>query len=320
MARTLPTEESLGLSPTDEELGTISSPQDDGDDISQDDEIEVPDLAKPGDEKVTAKPDAKAAEPAQPDQAKPTEEPKTVDIRALQEARAEARAAKQQAAVLEQRWNDFLAGSQQQAKPAAVEPPAVPKFDTDPIAAGAWTQAQIVAMMDKQKAEAEQTATQQREEQEFQAVAQTVIQDYEATKQADPTIDAAYNALRESQGKELLAMGYTIPQAQAELNRIERDHIKFVASRGLPIGDYIKALAGARGWQPSAPAAQITPKTDLRAVADTQQRHQSLSDAPGGEAVPPLDAKALARMSDKDFKAWMSKKGNEDRFDDIMGR
>ncbi len=317
MART-PTEADFGLEVTEEEMAGAppTAVENDDDDISQrddDDPAPLPVKAEP------AKVDAEPAKPADPAKA---DEGKTVDLRALQEARAEAREAKQQAKLMEDRWNAFLAGQQQQDKPAAVEPPAVPKFGTDPIAAGEWTQAQIVAMLDAQKAEREQTATQQREEQEFQAVAQTVIQEYETTKQADPTIDAAYNALRESQGKELLAMGYSIPQAQAELNRMEREHIKFVASRGLQIGDYIKALAGARGWQPSAAAAPSAQpaKTDLRTIADTQQRHQSLSDAPGGETVPPLDAKALARMSDKDFKAWMSKKGNEDRFDDIMGR
>lgn len=314
MARTTVTESDLGLEVTEEEMTAAPALPDDNDDdisLADDDTGQEPDKLAPA-----AEPD-KAAEPAK------AEEPKTVDIRALQEARAEAREAKQRATVLEQRWNDFLAGSQQQAKPQAQEPAKaeIPKFAADPIGAGEWTQAQIVALLDAQRAEKEQTATQQREEQEFQAIAQTVAQDYEATKQADPSIDAAYNALRESQGKELLAMGYTIPQAQAELNRIERDHIKFVASRGIPIGDYIKALAGARGWQPGAAATQQQPaKTDLKAVADAQQRHQSLSDAPGGEAIPPLDAKALARMSDKEFKAWMSKKGNEAKFDEIMGR
>jgi hypothetical protein len=68
--------------------------------------------------------------------------------------------------------------------------------------------------------------------------------------------------------------------------------------------------------QQPAPAA----KTDLAAVAAAQQRHQSLSDAPGGETIAPLDAKALAKMSDKEFKAWMSKKGNEQKFDEMMGR
>lgn len=312
MARTTVTESDLGLAVTDEEMDATSiAPPDENDD----------DISLHEDESAPQPEEAEAAEPEKTsDLAKP-EEPKTVDIRALQEARAEAREAKQRATILEQRWNDFLAGSQQQTRPTQAETtPEIPKFGQDPIKAGEWTQEQIIAIIDKQKADAERTAAQTREEQEFQAVARSVIQDYETTKQADPSIDEAYDALRKSQGEEMLAMGYTQQEAIAELNRIEREHIKFVAARGLPIGNYIKALASARGWQGPAPAAQQAPKTDLKAVANAQQRHQSLSDAPGGEAIPPLDAKALARMSDKEFKAWMSKKGNEAKFDEIMGR
>jgi hypothetical protein len=93
----------------------------------------------------------------------------------------------------------------------------------------------------------------------------------------------------------------------------------YVAHRGTSIADHIKALASVRGWQPKAQQAAAPQKTDIAAVAAAQQRHQSLSDAGGGEAVAPLDAKALANMTDKQFKAWMSKKGNEQKFDEIMG-
>jgi hypothetical protein len=81
-------------------------------------------------------------------------------------------------------------------------------------------------------------------------------------------------------------------------------------------------LAQVRGWQAKAPEptpAPVPAKTDLAAVAAAQQRHQSLSDAPGGEGIAPMDAKALAKMTDKQFKAWMSQKGNEEKFDQIMG-
>lgn len=314
--RTLPTEESLGLSPTDEELATSTGAADDL--APEHDEPEAPPPA--------AAKQADPAAPALPD--KPEDAAKTVDLRALQEARAEAREAKQRAALLEQRWNDYLAG---QSKPAPAEKPAdpVPTFDADPLAAAKWTQEQLVAMREAESQRAEQTAAQQRQETEFQQVFERVNQDFVAAERADPAVRDAYNKLLESQGNELLAMGYTIPQAKAELAKIERGHIQFVASRGMNIGEYVKALASTRGWQPpgAAPAqAQVAPaaaqpaRTDLAALASAQQRHQSLSDAPGGEGVPPLDAKALARMSDKDFKAWMSKKGNEQKFDEIMGR
>lgn len=312
MARTSVSEADLGLAPTEEEMAVVSAPIDNDDDISLEDDP-APEPAKAA-EPSADKPVDAAAEPA-----KPQEEQKTVDLRALQEARAEARAAKQQAAILEQRWNDFLAGSQRQQAPKQ-EAPAVPKWSEDPLKAGEWTQEQLIALQRERDEQRQQSEAQQREFAEYQQLSAPIVQEYEATAKTDPTVVDAYNALRKSQGEELLAMGYSIPEAQQELARLEREHIKFVAHRGLNIADYLKALAGARGWAPAAATQPVPAKADMKAIADAQQRHQSLSDAPGGEVVPPLDAKALARMSEKEFKAWMSKKGNEAKFDEIMGR
>ena len=324
MARTLPTEESLGLSPTEDELNTAAT-VDDGDDIPISDENE-PALApaKPGPEQKTKaddQPGDKQPEPApQPDPNKPAEDPKTVDVRALQEARAEAREAKQRAAVLEQRWNDYLAA---QSAPKPQEKPAevIPGPD-DPMGRLNWTAEQIIAFNERQAKEAQEREQQSAQEREFQQAFTRVNADYEAAAQTDPTLNEAYNALRESQGKELLALGYSIPEAKAELDRIERQHVMYVAQRGISIANHIKNLAQVRGWQAKAPEpapAPVPAKTDLAAVAAAQQRHQSLSDAPGGEGIAPMDAKALAKMTDKQFKAWMSQKGNEEKFDQIMG-
>ena len=309
--KTTQTEADLGLAPTDEEMATAIAPSGD-DDIQQDDD-EPAVAAKAADP-------APAADPAKPVD-KPAEEGKTVDLRALQEARAEAREAKQRSAILEQRWNDFLAS--QAPKPEAKQPDPIPEAGSDPMAALAWTQQQIL----EQQRQAQQTAqadqTRQQEEQAYQQAAAVVGTQLQSIQAADPTVQEAYVALRESQGRELMAMGWSQQDALAEINRLERQHVLYMAHNRLDPAAYIKNLAQARGWAPKAAeavAAPAAPKTDLAAVAAAQQRHQSLSDAPGGETIAPLDAKQLARMSDKDFKAWMSKKGNEDRFDDIMGR
>jgi hypothetical protein len=311
MARTLPTEESLGLSPTEDELNTAVTSNDD-DDISLDDDP----VTEP--EPVKAKqPEPEAAKEPEKDAEKPADDPKMVDVRAVQEARAEAREAKQRAAILEQRWNEFIAS--QQPKAAEPEKPAIPGPD-DPMARVNWAAEQIAAMQEAQQKTAAEQAEQQRQQTAYQEAYSKVDAEYTAAMQTDPTLPEAYNALRKSQGEELLALGYTIPQAKAELDRIEREHVMYVTQRGISIAEHIKNLAAVRGWRPQAAATPApAPKTDLAAVAAAQQRHQSLSDAPGGEGVAPLDAKALAKMSDKDFKAWMSKKGNEEKFDQLMG-
>lgn len=306
MARTTPSESDfVGQDVTDEER---AAPIIDNDDIGyNNDDIDPPspEAAKPADVVAPAIDEA----------------PKTVDLRALQEARAEAREAKNQARVLEERWNTFLAGQQAPKPEVQQEAPAVPKWDQDPLAAGAWTQQQIIEMREAQATQQRETEQRTQQEQQFQQAFERVNTDYTQAIAADPTIPQAYDALRESQGKELLAMGYTIPQAQQELARMEREHIRFVADRGLNIGEYIKALSSARGWQATAAAPAAAPPVtrDLSAVAASQARHMSLSDANGGEVATPVDAKALASMTQKQFNAWMAKNGNSKALDELMG-
>jgi hypothetical protein len=321
MSRTLPTEESLGLSPTEEELNT-SVQADDSDIPIGDDDQPVLSVAKPGDDPARPKTeDEPPAEPEKVDEPGKTEEPKLVDVRAVQEARAEAREAKRQAAILEQRWNDFIAYQQQ--KPAPAQEQAAPEIPdlSDPQAVLEWARNELVARSEREATQTREQQEQAAQQQEFARLSDQVNREYTATAQTDPDLTVAHNALRKSLGEEMLAMGYSQQQALQEITRIENQHLVHIAKNGLEVGPYIKNLARARGWQPGAQqqAAGAAPKTDLAAVAAAQQRHQSLSDAPGGESIAPLDAKALARMSDKEFKAWMSKKGNEAKFDQIMG-
>lgn len=319
--RSVPTEESLGLSPTEDEL-TTSVQVEDPDIPINDDEPPALSVAKPGDAKTPAQSDDEPpADPAkQPEPAKP-EDPKMVDVRAVQEARAEARETKRQMALLEQRVNDILMARQAPPQPEP-EAPAIPDLN-DPQAVLEWARTELLAQKERETQQEQQREQQTAEEQVYQQAFAQVDADFRATAQADPTLNEALNALRESQGNELLAMGYSIPEAKAILAKNEREHVVFVAQRGLNIADHVKSLAMARGWRPGAAQQQqqaAPAKTDLAAVAAAQQRHQSLSDAPGGETIAPLDAKALAKMTDKEFKAWMSKKGNEAKFDEMMGR
>lgn len=304
MVKTLPTEASLGLTPTDDELATVSHAAED--DISREDDpvVEPP---------VAESDKAPVVEPEKP------ADPKTVDLRALQEARAEAREARQRATVLEQRWNDFLSG-QQAPKVAQQEDvaPAIPDPDTDPVGAIKWAREQIIAANERQATDTRARSEQQQAQEAYARDFQRVDAAFTEAVKADPTVGEAFNAMLQSAVNEFLAMGYSEQQAQAQVQQLANQHVMHMARNNLDVPKYVKSLATARGWRPAA--AQQAPKLDAAAIASTQQRHMSLSDAPGGEAVPPLDAKALAKMSDKEFKAWMSKKGNEARFDEIMGR
>lgn len=319
MARTLPTEESLGLTPSDEELGTVSNHDGGDDDIALDTEHEAQTLANPGDKLASERGQAEAKEPSPDPASEPAKaaEPQMVDVRAVQEARAEAREAKQRASLLEQRWNEFLATTQ--PKQAEPEKPKIPDRD-DPLARVDWAVDQLAAIQESQQRTTAEQARIQQEEAAFREAFTRADAEFSAAAQADPSIRDAYNVVREMRGRELMAFGFTEAQARQQLDIEEREQIMFVTQSNRSIVDHIKTMAELRGWRAkAAEPAPVARKPDLAAVAEAQQRHISLSDAPGGEGVPPLDAKALARMSDKEFKTWLSKQGNEAKFDQIMG-
>ncbi len=317
MARTTVTEESLGLGPTDDELATSTAPLgNDEDDISQDDEpTPVVEAAQPG-VKADPKPAETPADPAADPAAKP-EDPKTVDLRALQEARAEAREVRQRNAILEQRTNEILAAFTQQQAQAAQQQQEQPRERPvgDPLALLEY----LAEKVDRQ--EMRQTAQQEGYRQQALQQIHNLEQEFKATA---PDYDDAINHLRGTRMNELEIM-FPLSTAQQRNDYISQEWQNIVnqsAQAGLNPVQQVYNLAKARGFTAAAPAPTITTpaQPNLQAVAAAQQRHQSLSDAPGGETVAPLDAKSLARMSDKDFKAWMSKKGNEAKFDEIMGR
>ena len=320
MARSLPTEDSLGLSPTDDELATGSAPLgNDDDDISHDDEptpvVEAAPVVVKGDDKPADTPDP-AADPA----AKP-EEPKTVDIRALQEARASERELRQQNAVLLQRANDMLAMINRPPEPVQQQEQPKERPTGDPLALLEY----LAEKVDRQELSAAQ-AREMAQQEGYRQQALNQIHNLELEfKATAPDYDDAINHLRETRHRELEIM-FPLSNAQQRNEYIAQEWQQIVnesARAGLNPAQQVYNLAKARGFtapQAAALAATQQRQPDLQAVAAAQQRHQSLSDAPGGETIAPLDAKALARMSDKDFKAWMSKKGNDAKFDEIMGR
>lgn len=316
MARTSPTEESLGLGPTAEELATITAPADDNDDvpIGDDEPTPVVDAAP-----VVVKSD-KPADPVAVDPAAKPDDPKTVDVRAVQEARAELREVKQRNALLEARTNEMLAMFNRQPQPETSAKPAVAEIppEDDVIGRINWLVNQFQTQS-QQTAEDRQAQAQQTERQQTLGRLGTLEDAFRATA---PDYDAAVQFAGQSREAELELM-YPLStkeqRQQAVLDEWE-GIVQQSIKAGVNPAEQVYKFAKMRGFTPTPPAPTPQAQPDLAAVAAAQQRHQSLSDAPGGETIAPLDAKALARMSDKEFKAWMSKKGNEAKFDEIMGR
>lgn len=311
MARTSVTEDSLGLTVTDEELATVATAEADDDVPLGDDETPVVEAAP-----VVVK-DEKPAEPAPADPAAKPEDPKTVDLRALQEARAEAREVRQRNAILEARTNEVLALIAQQQQQPAQKAPEIPPED-DMVGRINW----LVDQMRQQGEQTQQSREAQQAEQQRQATFSrlaTLEQQFIATA---PDYEAAVQFAGQSRENELAIIypNSTPEQRKAYVANEWEQIVQSSLQSGINPAEQVYKFAKARGFTAPAPVAPTPAQPNLAAVAAAQQRHQSLSDAPGGEVVPPLDAKALARMSDREFKAWMSKKGNESRFDEIMGR
>lgn len=308
MARTIPTEESLGIQATEAEMAVPEVVADD--DISlADDPVE---------------PEAPETPQAEPETAeKAPEEPKMVDVRALQEARAAEREAKQRNSMLEQRLNDVLAAMSQppQQQQPSQQPPEAdgPPPQDDPLALLQWL-AKEVQQQKITSAEAQQIAQQEGQRQYHQQQVAGLEQQFRASV---PDYDAALEFAGQAREKELeILYPYSTADQRRQAVLQEWGQVTMSALQaGVNPAEQAYRYAQARGFngQQAAPAP-VTPKPlDTAAIASAQQRHQSLSDAPGGEIPPVIDAKALAKMPDKEFKAWLSKRGNESKLDQILG-
>lgn len=215
------------------------------------------------------------------------------------------------------------------AQPAKPEPPAIPDWNVDPIAAGQWTQQQVLAIQKQGDATAQQRDAQQREENEMAQVLNVARPQFEAAKQADPTTAPIYGALLDSFGRELMFVNKNNPEfqrdqrafMQREMTKLENAHIRHAVATGQNVAEYMRELAASRGLamgqQPAAQAAPVQQRS-IPERQQAQQRHMSLGDAPGGEAPQQVDAKTLAKMSNKEFAAF-AKKMSESDLDALMG-
>lgn len=251
---------------------------------------------------------------------KPTGQSK-VPLAALTKTRQEAKdernkriEAEKRAAVLEDRWNRVLEAQQQAEQPQVVAE-SIPDPDADPMGALAWATKQIKDQQEQQDAAAREAQQRQREDAEWNTVYTAVNNDFVAAVETDPTINEARDALIASYGMEFMAMGLTQQEAQNEINRIEREHIRYAHAKGLKIGDYVKALAKARRWEPK-PVEAAGDKID--ALNEAIEGSTSFGGTSGG-APRVLNAQSIADMKPDEFEAWLSKPGSAAKFRKLAG-
>lgn len=264
----------------------------------------------------------------------PEQQPKMVDVRALQEARAESREIKEQYKRLEERTNAML------QMMAAQKAPAAPKGDEDPepdpnvdiFAHNAWLKRQNEKLASKfsEREQAEQQARQvsSQEAQIWGHWEQSVA----AVKTELPDFGDAAKWLSDARSKQLQAYAAVDPRfgdARAINQQIDSELRQIVIAAAQAGTNPAKAVYElAKSWGYAGPQQGNVPgrvpnvqpgPENIQRMAEQQERHRSLSDIAGGEPPKSLDAKALANMTDAQFKKLMANPAMAKQVDQIMG-
>ncbi len=344
-----PSEADLGLEPTAEEMDTqapsrVAPPEDDYPEGGDQNPVDPdnPEGLPPelNEDKADRARDADGKFVKQQGQPEGKRQPPPkgyVEQQALHAERAERKAAEDRARILEERMNLFL---EAQLKPKQPEPekPAIPDMNTDPLAFIQHVNERLTGFENESKAQREQREAVEREEAEFSQGLNVARPAFEEAAAADPGLNDQYNGLLASYAREIAHVngiptdGTATPQQRAfvgaELTKLERGHIQFAVKSGRNVVDYFRGIAESRGIvagqggvatvNDAARAPQVQPRT-IAQRQQSQQRHMSLGDAPGGSAPAKTTARDVANMTPEQFKAFARQMG-EAGMDELMGK
>lgn len=217
-----------------------------------------------------------------------------VPLAALQEARAEAKALKQQQA-------EFNAWKQQIEPILAQLPKAeqeqAPDPNTDPFGYQNWALGKLgTTVQDMQRWRQEQ-------EQQAQAQAQTqrvlnwASQQAQAFQKATPDFPDAYNFAKEGRTKELLALGYDPTAIDSALEQEQAQIIYYAAQNGKNPAELVYNYAKARGFQGKQPATSALDPNAAAKIAAGQAQAAKMNQG-GQTAEGEMTPKDLANIKD----------------------
>ena len=204
-----------------------------------------------------------------------------------------------------------LMARQEQPKSPVNEAPALPDPNADPLGGINYLMKEVQAIRSETAAEKQQREqTQQRQTQVEQAMS-FAREEFGAAAKTDPTVQKAYSALLESFALEQHAYGVPDAQINAKLAEIEQQHIFYAQQQKIPLGEYVKNLAKARGWNANAAApltieatANPDPAPDTT-VQQVQRSASSLSGTGGAPARTGLPSpQALLDMSPQQYAKY----------------
>ncbi len=242
----------------------------------------------------------------QTQQAEPAE-PKMVDVRAVQEARAAERQLREelarereQKARLEERWNMVL-----QARNAAQEAqqPAPPSKEDDILGFYDHKLTTLEQQLMAERQWREQQMQQVQQVNQVQAIVSQADQVYEVARSKHPDVNEAFEFAVQKTREDIAAKGYTGQQAEAAFQQVLLEYAQRCPPDPDQAADFVRRSARWWGWngpqQATQPAQQA--QQNVQALAARTERHMSLSGVSGAEAPRQLDARSVAQMSDDEF-------------------
>lgn len=207
------------------------------------------------------------------------------------------------------RTQELLEPRQQQEQ----QTETVPDFDSDPFAAGKWTNEQLRKIQQEMKERSEreqQTATERQQDQVFQTHVKAAIGDFIKTA---PDYPAAFNHLAQARDAELKALYPQLTDEQRVTYLKQEYRAIFDANlrAGVNPAQKIYEIAKGRGYQPKGATPPPNAAADL--TRQEELRVASLSLGKGGGAVADtgrVSPEQLLEMSDADFAAYKKKHGS----------
>lgn len=277
--------------------------------------------------------DEAPAEPA-------SQQPKMVPHQAMHEERRLRQEAEKQrdeerrrSQTLEERMNIILRQMQPQQQPQQPQQqqgqppePPIPELNTDPVGhlkgdinsvrREIERRDQILNMLAQAVAGQTQQSQQSQHVQQIAARATAAEREFSAQ---NPDYQQAFEHLVDSRRRELMANGW---DNQAEIDMFMAREATALAEnalqRGINPAAVVMDLAKIRGWQPKAPenapeAAAVqngqagqSAAEQVQTIARGQQQARGINTLPS-QAAAPVNANAVANMTDDEFAAWVRK-------------
>lgn len=244
-----------------------------------------------------------ASEPEKPVNKAAEAPPGYVPNAALREAREELKQMKE--------WQRTVINklTEQRQQPKEEQEPELPDWDTDPIG----RMREVERRLQEREAQEAQTIQQQRElQQQAQRTEQIfgiLDNEFRQVEQTEPDVREAYQHVLGSFENEIQMLGYRGPQAQQVLSNVYRNFLEAgyrARAEGVPIQDFVRNLAKARGWvKRENPAQRPDAGEKVERLAKAVETNRTIGK--GGKGSGEMSLEDLAAMDGAELEALAEK-------------